>query len=249
MTDLETTVKKLMSLIGIVLLAAVGTAGTALADHRPGHAPAPTTGPTVGLSLTADTPVVRYNPFLNPPGGVATLSGRLTGMDSGGKVIVLEQNPAPLADNQFQGTGREATTDAQGNFRFTGVLVPVNTQFRAETRGAGPRTTSNTTDVKVRPRVTCGVSDATPSRDERVRFSGRVWPEHDGKPVDIQRRGRDGKFRTVKRTAARDVVGQVYSRYSVRVRVRSTGVYRVVVRPGDGDHLNGYSRNRKLRVG
>jgi hypothetical protein len=239
-------VKKLVSSIGIVGLAAAWAAGAALADRTTSHA-AP--GPALGLSLTADTPVVRYDPFLSPPGGVATLSGRLTGTDTGDRVIVLEQNPAPLADNQFKGTGREATTDALGNYRFTDVLVPVNTQFRAETRGGGPPTTSNTTGVSVRPRVTRRVSDATPSRGERVRFRGRIWPEHDGKPVDIQRRGDDGKFHTVKRTVARDVVGQPYSRYRKRVRVRSTGVYRVVVRSGDGDHINGYSRKRTLRVG
>ena len=237
---------KLISSIGIMGVAAVGTAGTALADHKPGHG---TPGPTGALALTADTPVVRYQPFLEPPGGVATLSGRLTGPDNAARVIVLEQNPAPLADARFEGTTHEATTDAQGNFRFAGVVVPLNTQFRAGTRGAGPQTTSNTADVKVRPRVTRRVSDATPRRGERVRFRGRIWPEHDGKPVAIQRRGDDGKFRTVKRTVARDVADKPYSRYRTRVRVRSTAVYRVVVRPGDGDHISGYSRKRKLRVG
>jgi hypothetical protein len=245
MTDRQRTVKTLGSWIGIAGLAAAGIAGTAMADHKPGHG---TPGPNVDLSLTADTPIVRYSPFLDPPGGVATLSGRLRGQDHGGKVIVLAQNPAPLTDNQFQATGHEATTDAQGRFRFAGVVVPVNTQFRAATK-AGPQTTSNTTDVKVRPRVTRRVSDATPSRGERVRFRGRIWPEHDGKPVDIQRRGSDGKFRRVKRTVARDVAGKPYSRYSTRVRIRSTGVYRVAVRPRDDDHINGFSSKRTLRVG
>jgi hypothetical protein len=38
------------------------------------------------------------------------------------------------------------------------------------------------------------------------------------------------------------------SRYSKRVRVRRTGTYRVRVRSGDTDHLNGTSRTRKLTV-
>lgn len=239
---------RIVWLIGVAGGVGVGVAGTALADHKPGHQkPTPPPGSMAGLSLTADTPVVRFNPFLTPPGGVATLSGRLTGKDNGGKVIVLEQNPAPLADNQFEATGREATTDAKGSFRFAGVVVPVNTRFRA--RAVQPQRTSDTPAVRVRPRVTRRVSDATPSRGERVRFRGRIWPEHDGKPVHIQRRGSDGKFRTVKRTAARDVAGKPYSRYRTRVRVRSTGVYRVKVRPRDGDHINGFSRKRTLRVG
>jgi hypothetical protein len=248
MIDRENTVKKLMSLIGIVGIAALGSAGTAQADHKPGHA-APAPGPTPSLSLKSDTPVVRYNRLLTPPGGAATLSGRLMGADNAARVIVLEQNPAPLADNVFEPTSYETTTDAKGDFRFTGVVTAVNSQFRALTKGGGPQTTSTPADVKVRPQVSRRVSDATPSSGERVRFRGRIWPEHDGQPVSIQRRGSDGRYRTVRRTTARDVVGQVYSRYSVRVRVRTTGVYRVVVRPTDGDHLNGYSRARKLRVG
>jgi hypothetical protein len=246
MTNWETTVKNSMSLLGIVGFVGLGAAGTAVADHKPGHGQP---GPAGNLALTADTPSVRYNPALTPPGGVATLSGRLSGPDNSGRVVVLEQNPAPLADNQFEATTREATTDAQGNYRFAGVTVPVNTQFRTVTRGGGPQQTSNPAAVAVRLAVTRRVSDATPSRGERVRFRGRIWPEHDGKAVEIQRRGSDGTFRTVRRTVARDVAGQPYSRYRVRVRVRSTGVYRVVARSGDEDHADGISRKRRLRVG
>jgi hypothetical protein len=103
--------------------------------------------------------------------------------------------------------------------------------------------------VNVRLRVSFRVGDLTPRRGQRVRFRGRIWPEHDGRPVAIQRRGADGRFRTVRRTVARDVPGQAYSRYRTRVRVRSTGVYRVVARPGDEDHVSGFSRKRRLRVG
>lgn len=223
---------------------AIGAAGPAFADHKPGHAP----GPDGALSLRATDPFVRYNPFLEPPGGVAALTGRLTGADNAGRVIALEQNPAPLADNLFEPTAREATTDAQGRFSFTGVVIPVNTQFRAR-RTQAPVVVSDPATVRVRLRVSFGVSDRTPSRGERVRFSGRIWPEHDGQPVAIQRRSDDGRFRTIKRTVARDVAGREYSRYRTRLRVRRTGVYRVVARSGDADHASGISRKRRLVVG
>jgi hypothetical protein len=238
-------VKKLMSLTGVAGVMVAVIAVPAIADHKPGHTPRG--GGSAELALSADTPIVRFNPVLVPPGGVATLSGRLKGRENAGQVIVLTQNPAPLADNRFEPTGREATTDAQGNFRFADVVTPVNTQFRAQT--ASPSKVSNIALVRVRPRVSFRVGDTTPRRGQRVRFRGKIWPEHDGRPVAIQRRGSDGKFRTIKRTVAREVVGKPFSRYGTRVRVRSTGVYRVIIRPGDGDHIRGISRKRTLRVG
>ena len=42
--------------------------------------------------------------------------------------------------------------------------------------------------------------------------------------------------------------GTELSRYSRRVRVRRDGVYRVKV-AGDADHINGFSRIRRLDVG
>jgi hypothetical protein len=248
MIDRENTVKKLMSLIGIVGIAALGSAGTAQADHKPGHA-APAPGPTPSLSLKSDTPVVRYNRLLTPPGGAATLSGRLMGADNAARVIVLEQNPAPLADNVFEPTSYETTTDAKGDFRFTGVVTAVNSQFRARTKGGGPQTTSTPADVKVRPQVSRRVSDATPSSGERVRFRGphlagtrrpagqhpapgQRWQVPHGQAHHRSRRGGPGLL-PLQRPRPRP----------------HDGVYRVVVRPTDGDHLNGYSRARKLRVG
>ena len=234
--------KKLAALV--LLPVGLAFALPALADHKPNHS-AP--GGAGTITLAAEKAFVRYNPSLDPPGGVATLTGKLTGTGNGGQVVVLEQNPAPLADGVFQPAGREATTDDQGNFKFTGVVVPVNTQFRVRT-AQGPQTVSDPATVQVRLKVSFKVSDKTPHKGERVRFRGRIWPEHDGKVVAIQRR-KDGKFRTIKRIVARDVAEKPFSRYKTRVRVRSTGVYRVVARPGDEDHVSGFSRKRKLRVG
>lgn len=235
--------KNFVKVAAIAATALAASAGPSLADHKPGHAPP--TG-SAELSLAAERPTVRYNPTLVPPGGRVTLTGRVK-QPATGQVVTLLQNPAPFADNQFDPAGRETTVDAQGNFRFDNVVVPVNTQFAAQT--GSPAAVSPIALVNVRPRVSFRVSDRTPSRRERVRFSGQIWPEHDGALVEIQRRGSDGDFRTVKRTAARDALGMSFSTYRTRVRIRRTGVYRVVVTPGDDDHVTGISRKRKLRVG
>ena len=92
------------------------------------------------------------------------------------------------------------------------------------------------------------VSDKTPRRGQRVRFSGLVTPAHDGTAVKLQRRTRTGwKTRqTLVLAAATPLNGVARSTYSTRLRVRSTGRYRAVVVPTDGDHLRGKSPRKRL---
>lgn len=95
--------------------------------------------------------------------------------------------------------------------------------------------------------VTMRVSDTTPTRGQRVRFRGSVRPQHDGRVVYIERRGSGGRYRRVASTRLRDA-GSTRSRYSRRVRIWRSGVYRARV-PGDRDHRTGTSRRRSIRVG
>jgi plastocyanin len=97
-----------------------------------------------------------------------------------------------------------------------------------------------------RIRVTLGVSDSTPRRGQRVRFSGSARPQHDGRLVYIQKRTRRGTYRTIARTRLRDA-GASRSRYSRRLRIFRGGVFRARVL-GDGDHRTGTSRTRRLVV-
>jgi len=230
-------------------LAAAVFAVPALATHKPGHTPGGGGGGTgtLNVTLASAKQVVRFNPALSPPGGVTTLTGKANGQGNANQPVALEQNPFPFDDNKFEKTDRTTTTDAQGNYTFANVILPVNTQFRASV--GTPASTSNVVQVNVRLRVSLGVGDKTPSAGQRVRFRGRVWPEHDGKVVAIQRRRSTGGWRTVKRVSTKDVAGQPYSRYSTRVRIGRSGTYRVRVRPADGDHVAGYSRRRTLTVG
>jgi hypothetical protein len=100
--------------------------------------------------------------------------------------------------------------------------------------------------VRVRLSVSFKVSDSTPKKGARVRFYGTAAPAHDGKPVLIQKRTASG-YKTVTRTTLLDN-GTATSKYSKRLRIRSSGTYRVVVQSVDQDHDDGASRSRTLRV-
>jgi plastocyanin len=101
-------------------------------------------------------------------------------------------------------------------------------------------------ESKAATSVTLRISDSTPARGQRVRFFGSVRPERDGRLVQLQRRRRGGSFRTVERIRLRDA-GAGRSRYSKRLRVRSSAVFRARV-PADADHEAGTSRTRRVRL-
>lgn len=200
--------------------------------------PKPPKGPTPELSL-AGTP----NPATY--GQSVRLSGRLRGSGRAGQTIGLEQNPHP-----FRGFVALATTktDTSGDYAFT-VKPRRHTRYRTVTVTATPYETRRVSpELLVRSRLRVGIrlSDSTPRRGQRVRFSGSVLPRHNGHLVYIQRRRRDGRWITIARTRTRAATGN-RSRYSRRVRIYRTSLYRVRVR-GHSDHSTGFSRRRSLRV-
>lgn len=89
-------------------------------------------------------------------------------------------------------------------------------------------------------------SDYTLRIGQRIRFFGHARPRHDGLTVHIQRRARDGSFKTVARTRLRAARGN-RSRYSRRLRIYRDGVFRARVR-GDADHAAGTSDRRRIEV-
>jgi hypothetical protein len=176
-------------------------------------------------------------------GSTTALSGKVTGRRSGGVDVTLHADPFPV---DSEGAVAETTTDANGDFQFLGVSPDRHTRYRVVARTAPP-VTSSAVDVLVRVRVTVRLSDRTPETGERVRFRGSVAPQHDGARARIQRRRRDGSWKTVARTTTRDA-GDDRSKYSRRVVVRRDGRYRVKVAAHDGDHLAGTSRRRFVDV-
>lgn len=136
-----------------------------------------------------------------------------------------------------------ATSNAAGAFTFS-VKPDANTQYRV-TAKAHPTAQSPVATVNVRWRVTRTVSTLHPKRGSRVRFSGSVSPVHTGAVAELQRRTSSG-FRTVK-TATLTAATATSSHYSLRVRVKRSGTYRVRVE-ADAAHLAGNSRRVSLKV-
>ena len=178
-------------------------------------------------------------------GQSTVVSGRLsrTPKDSG-QTVQLQSDPFPYG---VFAAGPTMLTAANGNYAFASVRPDRNTLYRVhETTGA--MLTSNVVLVGVRLNVTFSVSDSTPSRGQRIHFSGRVRPPHGGKLVRIQRLASTGVFRTVATTRTFNPTGKTYSQYSKFLRIFRDGVYQVRVAAGDSDHYSGVSRTRFLNV-
>jgi hypothetical protein len=211
-----------------------------------------------GTTDGADRTFTTLAPGQAPPGGNAvtiaatpasvafgratTISGQVTGSGNGGVQVTLESQPLGATGGKFT-TVTSATTDASGNYTFT-VTPTENTQYQVSAK-TKPPATSPLAQVKVRFAVTLRLSDATPRRGIRVRFSGVVRPTRAGFAL-IQRRTRTGAFRTVAKALLHpSTAGE--SAYSTRLRVRSSGVYRVRVL-ADSSHAAGTSPRRHIRV-
>jgi hypothetical protein len=188
--------------------------------------PAPRT-----LSIAAAPAKVKF-------GGSITLSGKLSGTNADGRTIRIEQDAFPL--DAFDNAGN-ATTNATGDWSLA-VTPGSNTRYRASSGNVD----SPTVDVMVRPAITLRLSDRTPKRGKRVRFRGRLCPEHDNVAIALQRRSRSG-WRTVAKPVLADVAGVACSSYSRRLRVRRNGAYRARFL-GDSDHVAGNSAIRRARV-
>lgn len=207
------------------------------AGQKPPKQPKQPTG-TPALSIRASETTVTF-------GRTSNITGRLRAQNNSGRTIALDHNPFPFPAFTQLTTGR---TDAQGDYAFT-VRPARHTRYRARTVPASDYdlvVSSPEVLVRVRLRVGIRLNDATPRRGQRVRFFGSVAPKHNGHVVAIQRRGRDGRWRTVARTTTRDATGN-FSRYSRRVRIFRDGLFRVRVR-GHADHGTGTSRTRSINV-
>ena len=184
-------------------------------------------------------------------GSATTLSGRLSGANNSGVTVRLEvDDTRPYGDSYtraLNAAGQQISTTTDNGGRFSFSLRPQrNSQYRVVAQTSPPVTSAGRL-VLVRMRVGLILSDSTPSAGELVRFRGTVRPPHDGARAQIQRRSSTGRWVTLVRTTLRDA-GDVYSRYSRRIRIRRDGTYRVKV-PGDTDHVNGFSRTINVNVG
>jgi hypothetical protein len=183
------------------------------------------------LTLSASDTTVRF-------GGEVTLTGKLTGAKVDGRSVTVREDPFPIDGFANAGT---ATTNATGDWQLS-LKPEANTRYQARSGKAD----SAPVDVMVRPAITLRLSDRTPRRGQRVRFSGRLCPEHDGVAIALQRHGASG-WRTVASPVLKDLAGSTCSRYSRRLRVRRDRTYRTHFL-GDADHAAGNSRRRRANV-
>ena len=172
-------------------------------------------------------------------GGTATVSGKLTGQNNGGQSVTVEKDAFPFGTFETAGTTQ---TNASGDWSFADKPT-VNTHYRARSGGSE----SKTVDVNVRPAISFGLSDRTPAVRQRVRFSGRLCPEHDGTAVALQQRLPNGQWRSIRTLVLKDIPGDACSSYARTLRPRRTRAYRVHFN-GDADHVAGNSRVRVARV-
>lgn len=229
------TISRFATPAGLIALSALTLTPQVLAQgnsNKPPPNPAPVT-----VSIAA-----KPNPIVFS--GLTTVSGRVSNSNKTVTVRLEQDTTAPYGDD-YKLTTLTATTKPNGDYSFAAKPL-VNTSFRAVAQ-TSPNVRSAGSFVQVRPLVGVRLSDSTPRRGSLVRFSGSIFPAHDGARVQIQRRTSSGGFVTVARPLLVDA-GTARSTYTRRIRMFRDGVYRVKLTK-DGDHANGFSRTRTITVG
>jgi hypothetical protein len=222
----------------VVLLSAVATApaSPAFAQKKPKPAK-----PGQGQPYAIPGPVsisAKPNPtvFSTP----VTITGRVE-KAAQGTVVTLAARILPATGFTTVATGRVAKN---GTYTFS-HRPPRNTYYRVSA-ALQPVVSSGDLLVKVQTLIGFRVSDSTPARGSRVRFSGIVRPRHDGRTAYIQKQASGGRWVTVGRATLRKLDANS-SRYRKTLRVRRSGQYRVRVL-GHADHAMGISRTRTITV-
>jgi hypothetical protein len=212
--------------IGAALAAAL-----ALALLAPGAASAQVTAPEVILG----------GHLYPKPYGDTYVYGRLRVPDSQPPSDVVGQTVALYASSfPFTAWAPVATltTDWEGYFSFH-TTIGQNMSYRAIWQAAAP-VQSKDKLVKLPLKLSLRASHTKVKKRGVVTFAGAARPAHPGARVELQQMDRHGGFRTVSSTVASQT-----SAFSVRLRVRRGGVFRVLF-PGDGQF--GAAASRPTRV-
>ena len=187
------------------------------------------------LSIAAGSPRIVF-------GEKVALTGQLTGEESAGETITLQEDPFPFGEFKKAVTTLAA---ADGTYRFERT-PSLNLKYRTEAKSKSPATSGEVL-VSVAPKVGFSVADKTPEAGQKVKFSGTVAPAHDGLKVSIQRRTSSGGYKTVAHATLTDG-GDALSKWKRTLTMNKTGTFRVVL-PSHDDHATGKSRRIKLTVG
>ena len=228
--------RALLAMATVALTAGIAMPIGASADHQPGHDKG---GGSNDLTIVASPDPVVW-------GNTLTITGRLRGPENAAKTIELQENPFPYP-GPFRPVGAPTTTNDKGQYTFR-VKPSRNTDYRAVAKTT-PEVISPSVRSRVRMRISRRVDDRTPAPGTVVMFSGFVGPAHDGRTVYIQRRNRDGLWRTKATTKLVDAGAEkpLYSAYARGLKIAKDGVYRVAIRR-DADHLGNRTRVVRLNV-
>jgi hypothetical protein len=190
----------------------------------------------LGLTLAAAP-----NPV--PFGRPTVLVGTLTGTGNANRQILLQSTPFPYTQ-PFAPTANVQLTNAQGQFVFPLLSVPLNTQYRVVIPGR-PEVASPIVSLGVAVRVATNTSATRVHTGRVVRFFGTVRPARPGARFAIQR-SRRGIWRTISGGVTHGSGGGV-SRYTKRVKIRRGGRYRVFVEIADGNFVSTAGRTVRIR--
>ena len=193
----------------------------------------------LGLQITATPNPVAF-------GSPTTVTGALTGTGNANKQVVLQQRAFPFTA-EFAQVGNPVVTDGNGAFSFPVLPLPGTTQFRVQTVDR-PTVESPVLTLGVAALVRTTASPKSVRRNRRVRISGTVRPSRLGVPVEIQKRTKLGQWVVVRRTLTTRGSDDTFARYSKRLRVPRTAVYRVFVNTGGGDIVSGFGAETTVRV-
>jgi hypothetical protein len=187
----------------------------------------------LGVTLAA-------NPATILPGGGSQLTGQLTGTNSANRDVVLQANQYPFAG--FVNVGNRIVTDAQGNFSFSVLTIPFNTQFRVAL-AQRPEVVSPVVFVGAMMSTTTAVKTVKRFRhSKKVRFKGAITPAPAQHSVSVQKL-RDGVWTTIA-TVGSVSVNRDGSRatYSKKVRIGRSGKFRVIAEDALGKYSIGAGR-------
>lgn len=191
----------------------------------------------LGITLSA-------TPSPVPFGKSAVINGQVTGTGSGGVTVALQSNPFPYTQG-FQQVGNAVVADLTGKFSVALLSVPLATQYRAVQ--VGKSVTSPVLTLGVLSRVSTNVSATRVRRGRSVRFFGTLKPVLPGTLMIVQRKNSKGAWQLARTTTA--TTGKTdAARYSTRVRILSTGTYRVYAAVADGRFLPSAGREVRIRV-
>jgi hypothetical protein len=179
-----------------------------------------------------------------------TVAGVLPGgAADAGRIVQLQTRRAPFAGNPAYAVAQQAAAGPGGEFSFS--VVPDRKAYwgvSAPATSTSGRVVSRGFLVGVRRKVSIRTSTRRPRRGRLVRFSGFIAPALPSGPsvvATLQRRKRDGGYANVRPVLAKPA--GAFSSYRLRVRVRRSGTYRVVV-PGSTFYSQGASVAVVVRV-